>query len=352
MTAFGAADGFSVLSIDGTMKIAMGVRRRDTGTSLPLGSSEQDRVDHNTCVSTTRTLQGAVLDLAVVPSDSKPHVVESALANAVRPDDRGECPLGSRQRFAGLAHSRSAGLSASSTCPSLSEAPLDKDILEPFRGDRNRQLTDNEWFFYNHLCRASLPQEYIDAAVSSMKSADVWSGLAEWIRALAAVATLYPDEVKNNHSRKGKSRLRLLMAAATFPRYQWYLNNARIRSALTGQQAALLGTGTCGNEVMHAELRGIFRQAYNVSLPTFRLKLDLFKLSKQVALYGARRIPMLRQMNQGRAVEGDVFQPPRSPDAIDSPIICVLILFFPRSSLGEGPWAPTAQREGLGAALQ
>ena len=64
-------------------------------------------------------------------------------------------------------------------------------------------------------------REHIDAAVTNMKSAEVWSGLAEWIWALAAVATLYPEEMKNKHSRKGKSRLRLLMAAATFQRYQW-----------------------------------------------------------------------------------------------------------------------------------
>ena len=81
-------------------------------------------------------------------------------------------------------------------------------------------------FFHDRLCRASLPQEHIDAAVTSMKSTEVWSGLAEWIQVLEAVATLYSEEMKNKHSRKGKSRLRLLMAAATFQRYQWYLNNA------------------------------------------------------------------------------------------------------------------------------
>ena len=69
----------------------------------------------------------------------------------------------------------------------------------------------------------------------------------------------------------------------------------------------LLGTGTCGNEALHAELRGVFRQAYYVTVPTFRLKLDLFKLSKQVSFDGLpRRIPLLRQMNQGLVVLGDV----------------------------------------------
>ena len=56
-----------MISIDGTMKITMGVRRRDTGTPLTPGSSQQDHVDHNTSVLTTRTLLGAVLDLVVVP---------------------------------------------------------------------------------------------------------------------------------------------------------------------------------------------------------------------------------------------------------------------------------------------
>ena len=43
-----------------------------------------------------------------------------------------------------------------------------------------------------------------------------------------------------------------------------------------------------------------------MSVPTFRLKLDLFELSKQVSFDGARRIPLLRQMNQGPVVFGDV----------------------------------------------
>ena len=64
--------------------------------------------------------------------------------------------------------------------------------LEPFRGERMRQVTGGEVFFYDRLHRASLPWEHKDAAVTSKKSAKVWSGLAKWIRALAAVATLCP----------------------------------------------------------------------------------------------------------------------------------------------------------------
>ena len=41
-----SANGFHVPSVDGTMKIAMGVRRRDAGTPLTPGGLQQDHVDH------------------------------------------------------------------------------------------------------------------------------------------------------------------------------------------------------------------------------------------------------------------------------------------------------------------
>ena len=96
------------------------------------------------------------------------------------------------------------------------------------------------------------------------------------------------------------------MAAATPDRFEWYMNNARIRTTLSARESTLMGSGTCGNEALHAELRVVFRQVYNVSLPTFRLKLDVFHLAKLVSFDAARRIPMLRQMSQGR-VRGTVF---------------------------------------------
>ena len=188
---------------------------------------------------------------------------------------------GLASRFSGLQDAPSACQQVQRVLP-LQGVCLDVGALELFRGERNRQFTGDEVFFYDHLCHASLPREH--------KSAEVWTWLAEWIWALAAVATLYPEEMKNNHSR-------IRRAAATFPRHQWQVNNARLRSTVAGQQAVLMGTGTCGKEALHAELQGVFRQGFCVTVPAFRLKLDLFKLSKQEKFDGARRIPMLRQMS-------------------------------------------------------
>ena len=83
----------------------------------------------------------------------------------------------------------------------------------PFNGDVASQTDEREQSFCTHLCESSLPRGEMDLAIADLRSARAWTDLASWIRALAAVATMLPNEVKNKNSRKGKSRLRIFMAA-------------------------------------------------------------------------------------------------------------------------------------------
>ena len=78
------ADGCRVLSLDGTMKIAMGLRRYETMIPHREEGVVDNRVDDNTCVLTVRALEGGLLGLAVVPNDSKPCHVVTALEGAIR----------------------------------------------------------------------------------------------------------------------------------------------------------------------------------------------------------------------------------------------------------------------------
>ena len=104
------------------------------------------------------------------------------------------------------------------------------------------------------------------------------------------------------------------------------------------QQAALLGTGTCGNE---AGRRTTCR------CPHFRLRLDFFKLSKQVSFDGARRIPLLRQMNQCPVVFCGMFEViPVRKCRRRSHYVSVPIPPYPRSSLDEGPGSPLFSERG------
>ena len=148
------------------------LRRRDAGTPLIPGGSHQDHVDHNTCVLTTRTLQSAVLDLAVVPSDSNPHCCR------VRPGERGVsrrsggCALGSRgQRIAGVARRPVVVVSISSGRRAAPDEVRGRGLASRFSGLQDApsacqqvqralpfgvSLALDEVFFYGHLCRVSL----------------------------------------------------------------------------------------------------------------------------------------------------------------------------------------------------
>ena len=188
---------FHVLSVDRLPWVSAGA------TSTP-GGSHQDHVDHNTCVLTTRTLQGAVLDLAVVPSISKPHVVVSALENAALPDGpvgvhwvvvdnaslalhaavswsfeslRGvaldTCHLPMKYEAVaqhhGSAGSRMLRRSARSTCPSLQRSARTWTRLNPFF---EASGTGSSLVTYDHLCRASLSREHTDAAAGPWRRRD------------------------------------------------------------------------------------------------------------------------------------------------------------------------------------
>ena len=76
------------LSLDGTLRIAMGLRRYETRIPRPAEGIVDGGVDDNTCVLTIRTLEGGLLNLAVVPNDSRPCHVVAALESAIRPDQR------------------------------------------------------------------------------------------------------------------------------------------------------------------------------------------------------------------------------------------------------------------------
>ena len=93
-----SADGFHVLSVDGTTKIAMGLRRRDSGKPLMIpGCSQQDLVD-----------QYVRADNAYVagccPGPCRGAQRQQTPCCRVRPGRWGACALGSRgQRVAGVA---------------------------------------------------------------------------------------------------------------------------------------------------------------------------------------------------------------------------------------------------------
>ena len=53
---------------------------------------------------------------------------------------------------------------------------------------------------------------------------------------------------------------------------------------------ALVATRTCGNEALHAEMRLLFRQVFDIGMSTFKLKLGMFTMPKQTACGRSHRV--------------------------------------------------------------
>ena len=196
------SDGFRVLSLDGTMKIAMGLRRYETRIPGPAEGIVGGGVDDNTCVLTIRTLEGGLLNLAVVPNDSRPCHVVAALESAIRPDQR--CGVRCLVVDNATAALRSAVLNS---FPRLQGIALDTCHL-PIK---YHSVASNRKSPGSQMLRRLARKSNVDLAIADMKSARAWTDLASWIRFLAAVATMFHHEVANKNTRKGKS-----MAAEDF----------------------------------------------------------------------------------------------------------------------------------------
>ena len=191
------------------------------------------------------------------------------------PRRRGGCALGSRgQRVAGVARRTVVVVSISSWSRAGHVPPPDevrgRGLASRFSGLQdspsacqqvqrvlpfrclpgNRQFTANEVFFYDHLCRASLLREHIDAAVTSMKSAEVWSGLAEWVRP-GGCRDSVPRRDETQAFPDGEVQAAVVDGGCDVPEVPVVLEQC---TTVAHQQAALLGTGTCGEEALHAEV--------------------------------------------------------------------------------------------------
>lgn len=163
------------------------------------------------------------------------------------------------------------------------------DLLRVLHVEIVDNFSADESHFFEHLCKAIL------AAVSDMKSSTPWADFASWIKALAAVATLFLCEVLNKPvSRKSSED------ADTEPPPPMFEG-----ASCQGARSCIQGIGFisvqehAGTGDLQPEFPCAFRQQYSVSVPTCQVNVGLFQLSKEIACDAAVRTPMLRQMKQG-----------------------------------------------------
>ncbi len=122
--------------------------------------------------------------------------------------------------------------------------------------------------------------------------------LSSYVRALAALAALYPDEMKRKTFAQSRTIGRMLWCATAADRVQWLFNGCRLRRLVDRKMIALLGSGTSPNESLHAEMNRWFRNQPTLFSTTLTLQLSVCHLGKLIAHNAAMYRPTLRLMDQ------------------------------------------------------
>ena len=121
-----------------------------------------------------------------------------------------------------------------------------------------------------------------EALRSSLDSGEPFLCRTEFVLLLAALAALWPDEVKKI-TFSGKPLLRSLVRVAEPSQVEWLLNGTRYRHRCSRTTLDMLAVGTTSNESLHMELKRWFGGIHELHQSTLHLKLRIFQMAKLIA---------------------------------------------------------------------
>ncbi|CAE7810987.1 unnamed protein product [Symbiodinium sp. CCMP2592] len=124
----------------------------------------------------------------------------------------------------------------------------------------------------------------------------------EWIRAIAALTNVYKDEVRKVSPGPNRRVWELLHSATAPERAEWYMNNVRIRHALSAQRLRLLPSGTTSNEALHYEINRCFKETQKLHQVSLQQKLEILQLGKLLSHNRALYHHTTKQVQHGEVL--------------------------------------------------
>ena len=150
-----------------------------------------------------------------------------------------------------------------------------------------------------HIAKSSMSRARAKKVVEGLKFSSPFLTRAEFVECLAALSSMYREEVARVVRSTNRPLWRMLWCAAAPARMNWLFNNCRMRHSLDHRLLSLLPSGTTSNEALHAEINSWFRQTQSVHKSTLRLKLLVMRTAKVLCHDAAMRFPTARQMSYG-----------------------------------------------------
>ena len=164
-----------------------------------------------------------------------------------------------------------------------------------------------------------------------------WYCKLDYIRALVAIAAVFPQEMSRKTHAQGKKLGYNLWCAAAPQKLAWQWNALSVRRTLPSSWMTVLPAGTTSNESLHAELNRWWRNSPEQFPTTLHLYLAIGHLGKLLAHNAALYSPTVRQVSHDQvlalAVRGVVFLDAEWKAWCEEGIVAELPLFAERQAL-------------------
>ena len=183
----------------------------------------------------------------------------------------------------------------SSTCSPNSWGPV-------FTGGKFRPLSREEEQARLQIEDRSMRMNIAEKILSELDASIPFFERIEWIRSLAALVAVHRGEVERVVPGPNRKMFELLHTAAAGPRTEWYLNNLRMRHAISQSRLSLLPVGTTSNEALHREINNWFRETQQMHKTTLELKLSIMSLGKLMTHNTALYWTTTRQMPEAEVL--------------------------------------------------
>lgn len=175
-----------------------------------------------------------------------------------------------------------------------------------YKGTDYKAPSKAELKAWKQVKKNNMPNVVAEKVFNGLSSRRRFGSREEFVRCVAALASLFPGELRRKVAGT-KSTVHKLLVRITQPaRAEWLLNHQRQRQILSRTEARMAAIGTTSNEALHTELNRWFRTIVEMHQPTLQTKLQIFQLFKllthNAALYHPTTIQMEQTVVAGRVV--------------------------------------------------
>ena len=171
-----------------------------------------------------------------------------------------------------------------------------------FTGQEDVSYTQAEEDMRNLIMSGGMTLQRAASVLNQLEYNKPWYCKLDYLRALAAIAAAFPQEMNRKTYVQGRTIGHILWCESASDKVAWQWNALIVRRSLPHSWMTLLPAGTASNESLHAELNNWWKNSPEQFPTTLQLHLSVGHLGKLLAHNAALYYPTLRQVSHDQVL--------------------------------------------------